>query len=78
MTSKATKKFSPDDKAEVIRRRRHWHSFEAAELATLTWLNNRQRLEPIGKIPPANAKQRCQIRPIAQIIASAQNKTAPR
>jgi putative transposase len=48
-------------KAEVIRRRGPWRSFEAVEFATLTWVdwfNNRRLLEPIGNIPPAEAEQR--------------------
>ncbi len=47
-------------KAEVIHRR-SWRSFEAVELATLTWVdwfNNRRLLEPIGNIPPAEAEAR--------------------
>lgn len=46
-------------KAEVIRRRGPWCSFEAVEFATLKrvdWFNNRRLLEPIGTIPPAKAK----------------------
>ena len=48
-------------KAEVIHRRGPWRSFEAIELATLEWVdwfNNRRLLEPIGNIPPAEAKAR--------------------
>jgi putative transposase len=48
-------------KAEVIRRRGPWRTFEAVEFATLTWVdwfNNRRLLEPIGNIPPAEAEQR--------------------
>lgn len=48
-------------KAEVIHRRGPWRSFEAVELATLTWVdwfNHRRLLEPIGNIPPAEAEQR--------------------
>ncbi len=48
-------------KAEVIHRRGPWKSFEAAEYATLEWVdwfNNRRLLEPIGNIPPAEAEQR--------------------
>jgi len=48
-------------KAEVIHRRAPWKSFEAVELATLTWVdwfNNRRLLEPIGNIPPAEAEAR--------------------
>jgi hypothetical protein len=47
-------------KAEVIHRRRPWRSFEAVEFATLEWVdwfNYRRLLEPIGKIPPAEAEQ---------------------
>ena len=46
-------------KAEVIHRRGPWRSFEAVEFATLEWVdwfNNRRLLEPIGNIPPAEAK----------------------
>jgi transposase InsO family protein len=48
-------------KAELIRRRRPWRSFEAVEFATLTWVdwfNKRRLLEPIGNIPPAEAEER--------------------
>lgn len=48
-------------KAELIHRRGPWRSFEAVEFATLTWVdwfNNRQLLEPIGNIPPAEAEER--------------------
>jgi len=48
-------------KAEVIRRRGPWRSFEAVEFATLEWVewfNNRRLLEPIGDIPPAEAEAR--------------------
>ncbi len=47
-------------KAEVIHRRGPWRSFEAVEFATLEWVdwfNHRRLLEPIGNIPPAEAKQ---------------------
>ncbi len=46
-------------KAEVIRRRGPWRSFEAVEYTTLEWVdwfNNRGLLEPIGNIPPAEAE----------------------
>jgi transposase InsO family protein len=49
-------------KAEVIHRRGPWRSFEAVEYATLQWVdwfNNRRLLEPIGKIPPAEADAAC-------------------
>ena len=48
-------------KAEVIHRRGPCRTFEAVEFATLTcvdWFNNRRLLEPIGNIPPAEAKAR--------------------
>ena len=48
-------------KAEVIRRRGPWRSFEAVEFATLEWVdwfNNRRLLEPIGHMPPAEAEAR--------------------
>jgi len=48
-------------KTEVIHRRGPWQSFEAVEYATLEWVdwfNNRQLLEPIGNIPPAEAEER--------------------
>ena len=48
-------------KAEVMHRRGPWRSFEAAEFATLEWVdwfNNRRLLEPIGNIPPAEAEER--------------------
>ncbi len=44
-----------------IHRRGPWRSFEAVEFATLEWVdwfNNRQLLEPIGNIPPAEAEER--------------------
>ncbi len=46
-------------KAEVIRRRGPWRSFEGVEFATLEWVNwfnNRRLLEPVGNIPPAEAE----------------------
>lgn len=49
-------------KAEVVHRRGLWRSFEAVELATLTWVdwfNNRRLLESVGNIPPAEAEERC-------------------
>ena len=45
-------------KAEVIHRRGPWRSFEAAEFATLEWVDwfNTGRLPaPIGDIPPTEA-----------------------
>jgi transposase InsO family protein len=46
-------------KAQLIHRRASWESFEAVEMATLSWVdwfNNRRLLEPIGNIPPAEAR----------------------
>ena len=46
-------------KAEVIDRRAPWRSFKAVGYATrewVDWLNNCRLLEPIGNIPPAEAK----------------------
>ena len=48
-------------KAELIRRRAPWKSFEAVEMAMLSWVdwfNNRRLMEPIGNIPPAEAEAR--------------------
>ena len=45
----------------MIRRRAPWKSFEAVEMATLSWVdwfNNRRLMEPIGNIPPAEAEAR--------------------
>jgi len=48
--------------AEVIHRRGPWRSFEAVEFASLEFgrlvLHNRRLMEPVGNIPPAEAKQR--------------------
>ncbi len=46
-------------KAEAVHRRGPWRNFEAAEYATLEWVdwfNSRRLLEPIGNIPPAEAE----------------------
>ncbi len=46
-------------KAEVIHRRGPWRSFEAIGFASLEWVdwfNHRRLLEPIGNIPPAEAR----------------------
>jgi len=46
-------------KVELIHRRGPWRTREAVELATLewvSWFNNHRLLEPIGCIPPAEAK----------------------
>ncbi len=43
-------------KTEVIRRRGPWKNIDEVEYATLEWVdwfNNRQLLEPIGNVPPA-------------------------
>jgi putative transposase len=48
-------------KTEVIRRKGPWRSLQAAELATLVWVdwfNYRRLLEPIGYVPPAEYKAR--------------------
>jgi putative transposase len=48
-------------KTEVIRRRGPWRSLEAVEYATLEWVhwfNTRRLLEPIGRMPPAEAEAR--------------------
>ena len=48
-------------KTEAIWRRGPWRSLEAAEFATLEWIdwfNHRRLLEPIGNIPPAEAEAR--------------------
>jgi transposase InsO family protein len=45
----------------VIHRRSPRRNLEAAEFATLEWIdwfNNRCQLEPIGNIPPAEAEAR--------------------
>jgi putative transposase len=42
-----------------IHRRGPWRSMEAAEYATLEWVdwfNNRRLLEPIGNVPPAEVE----------------------
>ena len=52
-------------KAEVIWRRGPWRNFEAVEFATLEWVdwfNNKRLLEPIGNIPPAEAKRAIMLR----------------
>ena len=46
-------------KTEVIRRRGPWRNLEAVEFAALEWVdwfNTRRLLEPIGNVPPAEAK----------------------
>lgn len=43
-------------KTEVIYHRGPWRGLDAVEYATLQWVdwfNNRQLLEPIGNVPPA-------------------------
>ena len=47
-------------KTEVIRRKGPWRGVEAAEFATLDWVdwfNNGRLLEPIGYVPPAEYEQ---------------------
>ena len=47
-------------KAEVIHRRGPWRNMEAVEFSTLEWVdwfNHRRLMEPIGNIPPAEAKE---------------------
>ena len=47
-------------KTEVIRRCSSWKTIEEVELETLKWVdwfNHRRLLEPIGNIPPAEAKE---------------------
>jgi putative transposase len=46
-------------KAELIHRRAPWKTKESLEIATLeslSWFNHHRLLEPIGYIPPAEAK----------------------
>ena len=60
-------------KAEVIHRRGPWRSFEAVEFATLEWVdwfNTRRLLEPIGNVPPAEAKTRYFARAEVQALAA--------
>ena len=48
-------------KTEVVHPRGPWRTREAAELATLEWVdwfNHRRLLEPIGNVPPAEAEAR--------------------
>lgn len=57
-------------KTEVVRRRSPWQSLEAAEFATLEWVdwyNTRRLLEPIGNMPPAEAEAHYykQLEPVA-------------
>lgn len=60
-------------KAKVIHRRGPWRSFEAAEFATLEWVDwfkTRRLLEPIGIVPPAEAKARYFARAEVQALAA--------
>ncbi|WP_246694897.1 IS3 family transposase [Methylobacterium sp. WL6] len=60
-------------KTEVIHRRGPWRSFEAVEFATLEWVDwfsTRRLLEPIGNIPPAEAKARYYAQTEAQALAA--------
>jgi putative transposase len=46
-------------KAQLINRRAPWKTREAVELAArewVTWFNHHRLLEPLGYIPPAEAK----------------------
>lgn len=48
-------------KAEVTHRLGPWKNADAVEWETLKWVdwfNNRRLLEPIGNIPPAEAKEK--------------------
>ena len=50
-----------------------WRSFEAAEFATLEWVdrfNHRRLLEPIGNIPPAEAEKRYYAIPDKPVMAA--------
>ncbi len=61
-------------KIEVIHRRGPWRSFEAVEFATLEWVdwfNTRRLLEPIGNVPPAEAKARYFTQAAGQALAAA-------
>ncbi len=56
-----------------------WRSFEAVEFTTLEWVdwfNNRRLLEPIGSIPPAEAKERHYAMHNEQKLAAYSNETA--
>ena len=47
-------------KAEVIHRRKPWRSFDAVEFATsewVDWFKQRQLLQPIGNVSPAEDEQ---------------------
>ena len=60
-------------KAEVIRRRGPWRSFEAVESATLKWVdwyNNRRLLAPIGNVPPAEAEARYHVHAGGRVLAA--------
>jgi len=67
-------RYSALSKAEVIRRRGPWRSFEAVEVATLEWVdwfNTRRLLEPIGNVPPAEAEARYFTQAAGQALAAA-------
>ena len=60
-------------KAEVLHRRGPGWSFEAAEFATLEWVdwfNTRRLLEPIGYISPAEAEARYYSQADARALAA--------
>ncbi len=66
-------------KAEVIYRRGPWRSLEAVEYATLEWVdwfNDRQLLELIGNIPPAEAEQRLWYEQEQAAVAAASKRRA--
>ena len=60
-------------KAELIHRRASWKSFEAVEMATLSWVdwfNNRRLMEPVGNIPPAEAEAKYYAMQEAMLMAA--------
>ena len=64
-------------KTQIIERRGPQRSFEATESTKLDrghWFNNRRLLEPIGKIPLAEAEERSYAKPNDQLIPK---KTKP-
>ena len=68
-------------KAEVIRRRGSWRSFEAVEYATLDWVdwfNDRRLLEAIGNIQPAEAEANSYAALETEPIAARLTKSSPR
>jgi putative transposase len=60
--------------AEVIHRRAPWKTKEAVESATLEWVsrfNHHRLLEPIGRIPPAEAEANYSRQLASQITVAA-------